>query len=454
MCPAPCEGACVAGLVDKAVTIKNMEYAIIDRAWKEGWVKPQPPARRSGKKVAVVGSGPAGLAAADELNKRFGHTVTVFECACRPQPCPRTTHHPAQPSAFPPGFHLLHRPHRPRRAPKIGGLLTYGIPNMKLEKDTVQRRVDLMAEEGVNFVTGVEVGEDVLGTIDGFDATVLAIGSTVPNNLPIPGRDLNGIVYAMEFLTQNQNALFANPAAKGTTETTPDVGLTSKYDGAFTSAHGKHVIVIGGGDTGTDCIGTSLRHGCKTLTNFELFPAPPAERAEGNPWPLWPRIMRVDYGHEEAAQRFGNDPRSYSILSKEFVSDGAGNVKAVRTVNIAVGADGRFKEVEGSEKEWPADLVILAMGFRHPEQTILRTLDLETDARNNTKANTKDYRTSFRGVFAAGDCRRGQSLVVWAINEGRGVAKVRAPRVHPERPPSRAALRPSSYPTPVRAVGR
>eukprot|EP00967_Tisochrysis_lutea_P117415 scaffold189872_cov27-Tisochrysis_lutea.AAC.2 len=252
----------------------------------------------------------------------------------------------------------------------------------------------------------------------------------------------------MEFLTQNQNALFANPAAKGTTETTPDVGLTSKYDGAFTSAHGKHVIVIGGGDTGTDCIGTSLRHGCKTLTNFELFPAPPAERAEGNPWPLWPRIMRVDYGHEEAAQRFGNDPRSYSILSKEFVSDGAGNVKAVRTVNIAVGADGRFKEVEGSEKEWPADLVILAMGFRHPEQTILRTLDLETDARNNTKANTKDYRTSFRGVFAAGDCRRGQSLVVWAINEGRGVAKVRAPRVHPERPPSRAALRPSSYPTP------
>lgn len=388
VCPAPCEGACVAGLVDKAVTIKNMEYAIIDRAWKEGWVKPQPPARRSGKKVAVVGSGPAGLAAADELNKRFGHTVTVFE-----------------------------------RAPKIGGLLTYGIPNMKLEKDTVQRRVDLMAEEGVNFVTGVEVGEDVLGTIDGFDATVLAIGSTVPNNLPIPGRDLNGIVYAMEFLTQNQNALFANPAAKGTTETTPDVGLTSKYDGAFTSAHGKHVIVIGGGDTGTDCIGTSLRHGCKTLTNFELFPAPPAERAEGNPWPLWPRIMRVDYGHEEAAQRFGNDPRSYSILSKEFVSDGAGNVKAVRTVNIAVGADGRFKEVEGSEKEWPADLVILAMGFRHPEQTILRTLDLETDARNNTKANTKDYRTSFRGVFAAGDCRRGQSLVVWAINEGRGVAK-------------------------------
>jgi NADPH-dependent glutamate synthase beta subunit-like oxidoreductase len=297
---------------------------------------------------------------------------------------------------------------------------------MKLDKDTVQRRVDLMAEEGITFLTGCEVGADIVGTMGGFDATVLAIGSTVPNNLPIPGRELDGVVYAMEFLTQNQNALFANPAARTTTQTTPEVGLTSKYGGKFISAAGKNVIVIGGGDTGTDCIGTSLRHGCQSLTNFELFPAPPAERAAGNPWPLWPRIMRVDYGHEEATMKFGNDPRSYSILSKAFLSDGSGKVKAVKTVNIAVGADGRFSEVEGSEKEWPADLVILAMGFRHPEQTIVQALDLQTDARNNTKANTKDYRTSANGVFAAGDCRRGQSLVVWAINEGRGVAKVRA----------------------------
>jgi NADPH-dependent glutamate synthase beta subunit-like oxidoreductase len=300
---------------------------------------------------------------------------------------------------------------------------------MKLEKDTVQRRVDLMAEEGVRFVTGTEIGHNIVSTMGEFDATVLAIGSTVPNNLPIPGRDLDGIVYAMEFLTQNQTALFANPAAKATTTTTPEVGLTSKYDGKFISAAGKNVIVIGGGDTGTDCIGTSLRHGCNSLTNFELFPAPPAERAESNPWPLWPRIMRVDYGHEEAALRFGADPRSYSILSKEFVSDGFGKVKAVRTVNISVGADGRFQEVAGSEKEWPADLVILAMGFRHPEQTVVQALDLQTDARNNAKASTKDYRTSSKGVFAAGDCRRGQSLVVWAINEGRGVAKVRKRRL-------------------------
>ena len=330
----------------------------------------------------MIGSGPAGLAAADELNRRYGHTVTVYE-----------------------------------RAPKPGGLLTYGIPNMKLDKETVARRISLMEAEGVTFACGVEVGGEARAELEGFDATVLAIGSTVPNNLPIPGRDLDGIVYAMEFLTQNQTRLFADAGAKHTT------ALTSKYDGSFIDADGKHVIVIGGGDTGTDCIGTSLRHGAASITNFELFPRPPDERAESNPWPLWPRIYRVDYGHEEAAEHFGADPRTYSILSREFVSDGAGKVKAVKTVEIAVGDDGRLEEKPGTEREWPADLVILAMGFRHPEAEVLRALGLETDPRSNVKASTADYRTSAPGVFTAGDCRRGQSLVVWAINEGRGAAK-------------------------------
>jgi len=381
VCPAPCEGSCVAGLVDKSVTIKNMEYTIIDHAWKAGWVQPKPPRVRSGKRIAVVGSGPAGLAAADQLNRKFGHSVTVYE-----------------------------------RAPKIGGLLTYGIPNMKLDKDTVQRRVDLLEAEGVSFVTNYEVGADAADISNDYDATVLTIGSTVPNNLPIPGRDLNGVVYAMEFLTLNQKRLFANPSD------IHNVGLTSKYDGSFISAEGKNVVVIGGGDTGTDCIGTSLRHGCKSLVNFELFPRPPDERASANPWPAWPRIYRTDYGHEEADYKFGADPRVYSVLSKEFIGGDDGNIKAVRTVQVSVSPTGRFEEVPGSEREWPAELVILAMGFRHPEQTIASALSYDTDPRLNIKANTTDYRTSSLGVFAAGDCRRGQSLVVWAINEGRAVA--------------------------------
>jgi len=380
VCPAPCEGSCVAGLVDKSVTIKNMEYNIIDTAWREGWVKPQPPRVRSGKTVAVIGSGPAGLAAADELNKRYGHLVTVFE-----------------------------------RAPLPGGLLTYGIPNMKLDKETVARRIRLMEEEGITFSCGVEVGTDARESLAGFDSTVLAIGSTVPNNLPIPGRELNGIVYAMEYLTQNQQRLFNDPSAKNSL-------LKSKYDDSFIDAEGKDVIVIGGGDTGTDCIGTALRHGAKSITNFELFPRPPDERAETNPWPAWPRIFRVDYGHEEASEHYGADPRTYSILSRDFIGDDDGNLKAVRTVNIAVTEQGRFEELPGTEREWPADIVILAMGFRHPEHDVTRALGLELDARSNAKANTKDYRTSTPGVFAAGDCRRGQSLVVWAINEGRGAA--------------------------------
>lgn len=384
VCPAPCEGACVAGLVDSSVTIKNMEYAIIDRAWEEGWVKACPPKVRSGKRVAVIGSGPAGLAAADQLNKVYGHSVTVFE-----------------------------------RAEKPGGLLTYGIPNMKLEKDTVARRVALMEEEGVVFECGVEVGADARESVAGFDATVLAIGSTVPNNLPIPGRDADGIVFAMEFLTANQKRLFADPAAKQTAGPV----LTSKYDGSFIDAAGKDVIVIGGGDTGTDCIATSLRLGAKSITNFELFPRPPDARAESNPWPLWPRIYRTDYGHEEAAHKFDDDVRRYSVLSREFVRDDAGALTACKTVEIAVGEDGRFEERPGTEKEWPADLVILAMGFRHPEAHVLGALGVEVDARSNAQASLADCRTSAPGVFAAGDCRRGQSLVVWAIHEGRKAAQ-------------------------------
>jgi len=382
VCPAPCEGACVAGIVDESVTIKNMEYSIIERAWSEGWVVARPLATRSGKRVAVVGSGPAGLAAADQLNRVHGHRVTVYE-----------------------------------RSSRIGGLLTYGIPNMKLDKETVQRRVDLMAAEGVTFVTDTEVGEDVRELLDGHDALVLAIGSTVPNDLPIPGRDLKGVHFAMEFLTQNQKRLFASPGAVG------NVGLTSKYDGSFISAQGKNVVVIGGGDTGTDCIGTSLRHGCQTLTNFELFPKPPTERAESNPWPAWPRILRTDYGHEEAAHRFGEDPRAFSVLSKEFISDGSGNLAGVRTVQVAIDGKGRLNELAGTERDWPADLCVLAMGFRHPEETIGTALSLAVDARRNLQGNTTDYSSSTPGVFVAGDCRRGQSLVVWAIQEGRAVAE-------------------------------
>lgn len=387
VCPAPCEGACVAGIADhidgdrNAITIKNMEHTIIEKAWENGWVVPRPPKVRSGKTVAVVGSGPAGMAAADQLNKA-GHLVTVYE-----------------------------------RQAKVGGLLTYGIPNMKLSKATVERRVKVMEQEGITFLTNQEVGADAAELKTMYDATVLATGSTVPNNLPIPGRQLDGVVFAMDFLTKNQQRLFADKRALGSA-----AQLVSKYDGSIIDATGKNVIVIGGGDTGTDCIATSLRHGCASLTNFELFPQPPKDRGGNNPWPLWPRILRTDYGHEEAAYRDGADPRVYSVLSKEFVGDADGKLTSVRTVQVAVGADGHFQEVEGSEKEWPADLVILAMGFRHPELLVAETLRVGLDARNNYKANTRDYKTNVDGVFAAGDCRRGQSLVVWAINEGRGAA--------------------------------
>jgi NAD(P)H-dependent glutamate synthase small subunit len=380
VCPAPCEGACVLGITNPAVTIKNIEHAIIDRGFEEGWVTAEPPENRTGKAVAVVGSGPAGLAAAAQLN-RAGHNVTVYE-----------------------------------RADRVGGLLMYGIPNMKLGKDIVQRRVDLMHAEGVEFVTSADVGGSgdnavaMNDLVKENDAVLLATGATQPRNLEVPGRELNGIHFAMEFLTANTRSLL-------------DSNL---QDGNYISASGKNVIVIGGGDTGTDCIGTSIRHGCKSLVNFELLPQAPAERAEDNPWPLWPVIHRVDYGHEEGIERFGRDPREYCILTKEFIGDDAGNVKAVKTIEARwTRVDGRWnmEEVAGTEKTWEADLVLLSMGFLGPEHYVSNEVGIDYDDRSNYRAEYGSYATSVKGVYAAGDCRRGQSLVVWGINEGREAAR-------------------------------
>lgn len=377
VCPAPCEGSCVLGINEPPVTIKNIEQAIIDHAWENGWVVPRPPAMRTGKKVAVIGSGPAGLAAADQLNKA-GHLVTVFE-----------------------------------RSDRIGGLLMYGIPNMKLDKAAVVgRRTKLMEQEGVTFIVNTHVGKDVdvHELMHEFDAMVLACGATKPRDLKVPGRELNGINFAVPFLHANTKSLL-------------DSNLR---DGQYLSAKDKDVIVIGGGDTGTDCIGTSLRHGCKSLVNFELMPQPPESRAPDNPWPQWPRIYRTDYGHEEASATFGHDPRNYRLLTKEFIGDGNGQVKAVKSIEVQwTGINGKIAmtEIPGTEKIWPANLVLLAMGFLGPEETIVKQLGLETDPRSNFKADYGKYATSVEGVFAAGDCRRGQSLVVWAINEGRGAAR-------------------------------
>lgn len=375
-CPAPCEGACVLGITDPPVTIKNLENAIVDRAWAEGWIKPHPPASRTGKKVAIIGSGPAGLSAADQLNK-VGHLVTVYE-----------------------------------RADRIGGLLQYGIPNMKLDKRVVERRVDKLRAEGIHFVTEANVGQnvDAKELVETHDAVLLACGSTKPRDLPIPGRELRGVYPAMQFLTANTKRVHGD-----------------SLNGEFISAEGKDVIVIGGGDTGTDCIATSIRHGCRSMVNFELLPKPPEERADDNPWPEWPRTFRVDYGHEEASVKFGRDPREYQILSKNFVDDGHGNVSGIRTVRVRWNKkdDGgwEMEEVEGSEKIVPAQLVLLAMGFVGPESYLAEALGVETDPRSNFEARHGEFTTNLPGVFAAGDCRRGQSLVVWAINEGRGAAR-------------------------------
>jgi glutamate synthase (NADPH/NADH) small chain len=375
-CPAPCEGACVLGITDPAVTIKNIENAIIDRGFAEGWVKPQIPQKRTGKKVAVIGSGPAGLAAADQLNKA-GHNVTVFE-----------------------------------REDRIGGLLMYGIPNMKLAKDVVDRRVDVLREGGIEFRTGVDVGKDIDASQlqNEYDALLLATGATVPRDLPVAGRSLDGVHFAMEFLTENTRSLINS----------------NLKDGKFISARDKKVIVIGGGDTGTDCIGTALRHGCASMANLELLEQPPADRAADNPWPLWPKIFRTDYGHEESIAEFGADPRAYSLVTRSFIDDGNGNVSGLTTVSVNwKSVDGRMQmtEIPGSEQTWEADLVFLAMGFLSPESYLSESLGIELDDRQNYLAEHGDFQTSVAGVFTAGDCRRGQSLVVWAINEGRGAAR-------------------------------
>jgi glutamate synthase (NADPH/NADH) small chain len=377
VCPAPCEGSCVLGITDPPVTIKTIECAIIDKGFAEGWVIAETPARRTGKKVAVVGSGPSGLACAAQLN-HAGHLVTVYE-----------------------------------RADRIGGLLMYGIPNMKLDKAVVQRRIDLLAQEGVQFRTNTAIGIDIPATKlrEDFDAVVLCCGATKPRDLPIPGRDLQGIHFAMEFLHANTKSLLDSGHA----------------DGKYLSAADKHVIVIGGGDTGTDCVGTSMRHQCKSLVQFEILPRPPDERQPDNPWPEWPKIYRLDYGQEEAQARFGADPRVYLIMTEKFVGDANGHVKELCTVDVewVRGDNGGFfpKRIPGTEKVWPADLVLLAMGFLGPEDTILKELAVEQDARSNAKADYGHYMTNVEGVFAAGDMRRGQSLVVWAIHEGRGAAR-------------------------------
>jgi glutamate synthase (NADPH/NADH) small chain len=376
VCPAPCEGSCVLGIHSPPVTIKNIEASIADRGWDEGWIVAEAPAVRTGKKVAVVGSGPAGLCAAAQLNKA-GHTVTVFE-----------------------------------RADRIGGLLMYGIPNMKLDKELVQRRVDLMAKEGVTFKTNTEVGKDISAKqlTDEFDAIVLCTGATKGRDLPIEGRNLKGIHFAMEFLHHNTRSL-----------------LDQKWNGSFISAKGKDVMVIGGGDTGTDCVGTSMRHGCTSLVQLEILPRPPMERAKDNPWPEWPKVYRLDYGQEEAASVFGSDPRVYLTTAKKFVGDDNGQVKEVHTVEIEWSKDdqGRFvpKEIPGTEKVRPAQLVLLAMGFLGPEQPLLEALGVERDPRTNVKAEYGRFQTNIPKVFAAGDARRGQSLVVWAFNEGRAAAR-------------------------------
>ncbi len=376
VCPAPCEGSCVLGINEDPVTIKSLECAIVDRGFEEGWIQPEPPAKRTGQRVAVVGSGPAGLAAAAQLN-RAGHRVTVFE-----------------------------------RADRIGGLLMYGIPNMKLDKRIVQRRIDVMAAEGVTFVTGTEVGKNYPAERlrRDFDAVVLCGGATRARDLPIEGRNLPGIHLAMDFLHQNTKSL-----------------LDSRHeDGKYLSAQHRDVIVIGGGDTGTDCVGTSMRHGCRSLLQFEILPMPPEQRAPDNPWPQWPKVYRLDYGQEEALARFGRDPREYCITTKKFVGDENGHVKELHTMRVEWSRDnGRVipKEVSGSERVFPAQLVLLAMGFLGPENQLLDQLGVEKDPRSNAKAEHGKFQTSVPWIFAAGDMRRGQSLVVWAINEGRGAAR-------------------------------
>ena len=378
VCPALCEKACTCGANGDAVTVKANEYGIIENAYIEGFAAPQPPKVRTGKKIAIIGSGPSGLAAADQLNRR-GHSVTVFE-----------------------------------RSDRIGGLLMYGIPNMKLEKHVIDRKVDVMKEEGVEFRTNVNVGKDVKADqlLKEYDRVILACGASNPRDIKVPGRDANGIYFAVDFL-------------KSTTKSLLDNGLT---DGTYISAKGKNVMVIGGGDTGNDCVGTSIRHGAKSVLQLEMMPKLPDERTEDNPWPQWPRVCKTDYGQEEAIEVFGHDPRVYQTTVKEFIKDKNGNLKSAVLVKLTPEKDkktGRMmmKEVAGSEYSVDVELVLIAAGFLGSESYVTKAFGVETNARTNVATPDGSFKTNVENIFAAGDMRRGQSLVVWAIREGRDVAR-------------------------------
>ena len=377
VCPALCEAACVCGLHGAAVTVKDNELGIVEEGFARGLIQPRVPAHRSGKRVAVVGSGPAGLAAADQLNQR-GHEVTVFE-----------------------------------RDDRIGGLLMYGIPSMKLEKQVVDRRVELLAAEGIRFITGVDVGRDKSAQelMDEYDAVLLCTGARQARDISVPGREAKGVHLAMDFLTATGKS-YLNSRLK---------------DGDYISAAGKDVIVVGGGDTGSDCIGVALRHGCRSVRQLVKYPREPDRRTEDNRWPEWPRVHKNDYSHEEAIARFGEDPRLFAVTVKEVLADEEGRVRAVKVVSL----EGKQRdpktgklvmtEVPGSERELPCQLLLVAIGFQGPEPYVAQAFGAQTDERTNLK--TEDYAAGVPGLFAAGDARRGQSLVVWAIQEGRGAAR-------------------------------
>ena len=367
LCPAPCEEACVLGINENPVSIENIEKSIAETAWAKGWIKPEPPQTRTGKTVAVVGSGPAGLAAAQQLN-RAGHQVTVFE-----------------------------------RDSKVGGLLRFGIPDFKLDKSVIDRRIEVLVAEGIEFKTNVEIGVDMNASSlrNQYDAVVLCGGAAVRRGLSIPGAQLNGVVQAMDFLKGN------NKTVSGELNTPP------------ISAKGKHVIVIGGGDTGSDCIGTSIRHGALSVSNFEIMPQGTPDRPAHQPWPFYPMRLKTSTSHKEGAERF------FSISTKEFIGDTQGNLTGLKTVQVAweqINGRMELKEVPGTEKVWKADLVLLAMGFTGSETNIAQQLGVTLDSRTNVQASEEDYKTNVPGVFAAGDQRRGQSLIVWAISEGRQAA--------------------------------
>ncbi|MEN2767113.1 glutamate synthase subunit beta [Ornithinibacillus xuwenensis] len=376
-CPAPCEGACVLGINEPAVAIKSIERAIVEKGFEEGWITPNPPVRRTGKKVAVVGSGPAGLAAAAQLNKA-GHSVTVFE-----------------------------------RDDRLGGLLTYGIPEMKLPYEIVERRIRLLEREGIKFQANTEVGKDypVKKLQEEFDAIILTGGATVHRHIEVEGNSLKGVHPAMDFLHTNTKSLL-------------DSNL---QDGNYIAATDKNVIVIGGGDTGTDCLATAVRHNCKSLTQFDIYEKKGLERDwDTNPWPQYPIIHREEYGHKEAVNKHGDDPRAYAVATKKFVGDNNGHIKEVHTINVKTRYENGKKireEIPGTEKVWPADLVLIAIGFQGPEQSVLEQLSIERNANTTVKAEYGRYTTNVDGIFAAGDMRRGQSLIVWAIHEGREVAR-------------------------------